>query len=97
MNLGTPALSATGLSGELRSGYQLAGRFGGWKLAVHRKSPESEESSIVTITSLEPDGYWFGELPHSVRLQVGERMWVWREAERIDETHYRLLGEPEVQ
>jgi hypothetical protein len=88
----SPALAATGASGELRHGYHVAARFGAWSFSLDRQSP----SLTVTVSHLEPDGYWFQEQPQELRLLVGSRMWVWREAERIDDTHYRVTGDPEV-
>lgn len=103
MNTTAPALSAKGQSGELRHGYHVAARFGAWALTSEwtqeslRKPDEGMPSScIVTVSNLEPDGYWFGEQPHDLRLQIGTRLWVWREAERIDDAHYRVSGDPEV-
>jgi hypothetical protein len=64
---------------------------------VHRESPTTTADAIVTISQLEPDGYWFNEQPHSMRLHVGSRVWVWRDVERLDSTRYRVLGDPEVQ
>jgi hypothetical protein len=88
----TPALAATGASGELRHGYHVAARFGAWSFSLDRQS----STITVTVSKIEPDGYWFQEQPQELRLQVGSAMWVWREAERIDDTHYRVIGDPEV-
>jgi hypothetical protein len=90
----SPAITASGLSGELRCGYQVAARFGPWKLTL---ADRKEQITVVTVSALEPDGYWFEEQPQSLRLQVGSRLWVWREAERITDTQYRVVGDPEVQ
>jgi hypothetical protein len=88
----TPSLAAKGMSGELRHGYHVAARFGAWTLNVERGSA----SSIVSVSALEPDGFWFDQYPQSLKLQVGTRLWVWRVAERLNETQYRVSGDPEV-
>jgi hypothetical protein len=93
----TPALSAKGTSGELRHGYHLAATFGEWTLTVHRESPTTTADAVVTISTIEPDGYWFHEQPQDMRVQVGARVWVWREVEKLDDTRYRVVGDPEVQ
>lgn len=89
----TPSLAATGTSGELRHGYHVAARFGTWTLTVERGSA----SAIVSVSALEPDGFWFDQYPQSLKLQIGARLWVWRAAERISETQYRVLGDPIVE
>jgi hypothetical protein len=93
MNETISTLSARGLSGELRHGYQLAARFSAWTLTAERGS----EYSIVTIERLEPDAYWFDQYPQSLRLEVGRRQWMWREAERLSATQYRVTGDPLVE
>jgi hypothetical protein len=93
----TPALSAKGTSGELRHGYHVAGTFGEWTLTVHRESPTTTADAIVTVSKFEPNGYWFDQQPQGMRLEIGSRVWVWREVERLDDTRYRVLGDPEVQ
>jgi hypothetical protein len=88
----THALAATGASGELRHGYHVAARFGAWSFSLDRQAP----TITVTVSKLDPDGYWFHEQPQDLRLHVGSAMWVWRDAERIDDTHYRVVGDPEI-
>jgi hypothetical protein len=88
----TPSLAAKGVSGELRHGYQVAARFGAWTLTVERGAL----SAIVSVSNLEPDGFWFDQHPQSLRIQVGSRLWVWRDAERISDTQWRVLSDPEV-
>lgn len=95
----TPALSAKGTSGELRHGYHVAATFGEWSLSVHRESPTTTADAIVTVSKLEPDGYWFSEQPQCMRLRIGSREWVWRDVdvERLDDARYRVVGDPEVE
>jgi hypothetical protein len=84
-------LEIKGKAGELRVGYHLAARFGAWRLAV------SDDAVMVTVTALEPDAYWFTHPPDSIRLEIGTHVWVWRAVETIEDTRYRVLGDPEVQ
>jgi hypothetical protein len=83
-------LQIAGRAGELRVGYHLAARFGAWRLAV------SEDDVVVTVTALEPDAYWFTLPPDSIRLEIGAHCWVWRAVETVEDTRYRVLGDPEV-
>lgn len=84
-------LEIVGRAGELRVGYQTSARFGAWRLAV------SGDDVIVTVTKLEPDAYWFTLPPDAIRLEIGTHVWVWRAVEAIEDTRYRVLGDPEVQ
>jgi hypothetical protein len=83
-------LQIAGRAGELRVGYHLAARFGAWRLAV------SEDDVVVSVTALEPDAYWFTLPPDAIRLEIGAHVWVWRAVETLDDTRYRVLGDPEV-
>jgi hypothetical protein len=95
MSIGlAPTLTATGASGELRHGYQVAARFGAWTLTLAERTAKT---MLVTVSNEDRDAYWGNEWPQSLRLHVGSRLWVWPDAERIDDTHYRVIGDPEVQ
>jgi hypothetical protein len=94
MSIGAaPTLTATGVSGELRHGYQVAARFGAWTLTLAERTAKT---MLVTVKNEERDAYWGNEWPQSLRLQVGSRLWVWPDVERIDDTHYRVVGDPEI-
>ncbi len=84
-------LEVRGAAGELRVGYQTAARFGAWTLKA------SGLDAIVTVTDLQPDAYWFPQQPDLIRLEIGPRAWVWRDAEQLSDTQYRVTGDPEVQ
>lgn len=88
--LGVHTFECVGISGELRHGYQVAARFGKWTLTT------KDDAGIVSVSDLEPDAYWFDQQPQSLRLDIGSRVWVWREIEQIGPTQFRVLGEPEV-
>jgi hypothetical protein len=92
-----PALTARGTSGELRHGYHVAGTFAEWTLTVHRESASTTADAVVSVSKIEADGYWFDQQPQGMRLHIGSRVWVWREVERLDDTRYRVVGDPEVE
>lgn len=95
-----PKMTVKGTSGEVRHGYQVAGRFAEWSLITEwtqdtLNKGDASTSCIVTVSGLEPDAYWFDQQPHSVRLHLGSRTWAWREIEWLDSARFRVKGDPE--
>lgn len=96
-----PKLSIKGASGEVRHGYQVAGRFAEWSLVAEWTQDDlnkdrASNSCIVTVSGLEPDAYWFEQQPHAVRLHLGSSTWAWREIEWLDGARFRVIGDPEI-
>jgi len=66
---------ARGLAGDLRYGYQVAARLGGWRLVPigHPTALRFELSSSV-VRVYDP---WCQYDPLDLRLQIGPNLWVW--------------------
>jgi hypothetical protein len=82
------SLSMRGQSGEVRYGYQLAAQLGPWQLSDNR---------LETSTTYQND-MWLTVGALTLRLNVGEKLWVWRDIEvlSIEPFILRLPGSPEV-
>lgn len=96
-----PKLTIKGISGEVRYGYQVAGRFAEWTLVSEWTQDDVNKgkvasSCVVTVSGLEPDAYYFDQRPHAVRLTLGSRTWAWRDIEWLDGARFRVTGDPET-
>jgi hypothetical protein len=85
------ALKASGISGEVRKGYQVAARLSSWTL--------ESDTSRVDATATERNPFWLEQNGLSLHLTLGNRQWVWREIEIMDSGHpfaIRIHGQPDV-
>ena len=85
------ALRMSGRGGELRNGYQVAARLGSWQM-----SESQVECNVVSV-----DEFWLEEGTLHLCLDVGSRVWVWRDIALADRNSrpmvIQLVGSPEVQ
>lgn len=70
-------MRASGMSGELRTGYQCAARLGAWSLDLIPRLPRAFAFRAVV---LEAHDYWVRQVPLDLVLAVGRTEWIWREA-----------------
>lgn len=84
-------MPVTGHAGRVQVGYQLAASLHTWTL--HR---DGDESVIVSPWSAF-DEYWWTQRPFTLHLPIGERIWVWRDAQlaSTDPLTLRCAGSPE--
>lgn len=85
------SLTASGLTGELRKGYQVVARLSGCTLSAETARVDGIASDVNT--------FWIDQPPFSLWLKFGSRHWVWRETEVIDSGSpfaIRLHGSPDV-
>ena len=71
-------LRVTGLSGQLRVGYQVAAELGPWRLELAPQLPRQYE---VHARVYRTDAYWLSERPMTLTLDVGSDVWAWAVAE----------------
>jgi hypothetical protein len=85
------SLTASGIFGELKRGYQTVARLTDWKLDADDK---------CEATAADVNTFWFDQPgPMALWLKVGKRFWVWRETEILSsETPFviRVIGSPDV-
>lgn len=86
------ALRASGTSGELRKGHQVAARLSHWTLEA------GTDTQRVDGTAEKIDAYWIDQSGLSLHLEVGSRQWVWRDIELLSQVNpiaVRLKGLPD--
>ena len=72
-------MRASGLSGELRVGYQQAARLGAWSIELEPRIPR-ECTLRARVLSEHP--YWITQQPLDVVVLLGNRVeWLWRDVQ----------------
>lgn len=82
-------MEAEGVGGELRCGYALAARLGGWRLAAAALG----EQSVVRAELHNIDPYWITQRPLTLSLRLGDLSWSWDDVQ-VEGGELRLAGAP---
>lgn len=73
--------TASGLSGQIRVGPQVAAELRGWKVSLAAKLPRTYS---VRVGVAKWDDFWKTQEPWTLRLELGNTIWEWTNVEPID-------------
>ncbi len=79
----------SGVSGEIRAGYQRAAELGKWEMDVHR---------VIRADIVSASNFWLAQKPLDIRLRVGRRWWIWRGVDvsnKGSSVRVQVRGDPE--
>jgi hypothetical protein len=87
---------ASGIGGELRQGYAVAGRIGAWRLTLDNAEVIGSEEVLVR-GDINLDPFHSKREPLDLVLRLGDRTWTWHDArvERGQHVLIRVTGRPE--
>lgn len=69
----------SGAGGRVRVGYQTAAMLGAWTLTQTRSGAIVAYDVSARLTDL--DTFWIQQGPMDLELQMGARIWAWRQVE----------------
>ena len=84
-----PLVNFRGQVGELRVGYQKVAELRNWSL----------DSETFEAQADEVNAFWIDRRPLELRLQVGKRLWAWKDVELVDKgppMRIRVSGKPNM-
>jgi hypothetical protein len=82
-------MEAEGIAGELRCGYQLAGKLGRWQLR-----PSGQEHELQGVW-LFWDPFWTTQRPLTLVLEIGHLRWTWPDVSLDERGSIAISSPPE--
>lgn len=71
-------MRASGTTGVLRVGYQVAADLGAWHMVL---APRLPLTYVFRATVLSEHDYWITQAPIDLAVQVGSAEWLWRDVQ----------------